>query len=307
MSGYDIIGDIHAQATRLEQLLKKLGYHGFRHEEGRKIIFLGDLIDRGTEHAKTLHIVRGLMAEGTAHAVMGNHEFNAICYSRKSRSGGYIRAHTPENNGGHARFLEEYPFKTKVYNSVINWFSTLPVYLDVKGFSVVHACWNKAALRACGPYLTKAHTLQKTAYEAYDSEKSERLRTGIEILLKGPEFLLPKGITFHDLNNIERRKCRLLWWEGRPPPQSTTPINQLIEKGDRFAPFEGADSLRLIRLHERFNNAVQKPVFIGHYNLPVMPYLTSDHVACVNFKNHLVAYRWNEGDKRLDPSRLVYV
>ena len=48
---YDLIGDIHGHATELKQLLQKLGYTleegGYRHPE-RKVIFLGDFIDRGT-------------------------------------------------------------------------------------------------------------------------------------------------------------------------------------------------------------------------------------------------------------------
>lgn len=50
MKGYDIIGDIHGQASTLEQMLLRLGYRDeggvFRHPE-RKVVYLGDFIDRG--------------------------------------------------------------------------------------------------------------------------------------------------------------------------------------------------------------------------------------------------------------------
>ena len=79
---YDIIGDIHGHASTLIQLLKDLGYEKdeagvFSHKE-RKVIFLGDFIDRGKEESLVINIVRPMLDNGHALAVMGNHEFNAI-------------------------------------------------------------------------------------------------------------------------------------------------------------------------------------------------------------------------------------
>ena len=51
MTGFDIIGDIHSHADELEILLERLEYvevNGVRqHPEGRRVVFLGDFIDRG--------------------------------------------------------------------------------------------------------------------------------------------------------------------------------------------------------------------------------------------------------------------
>ena len=48
---FDIIGDIHGHADKLEELLNNLGYsklHGvYQHPDNRKVVFLGDYIDRG--------------------------------------------------------------------------------------------------------------------------------------------------------------------------------------------------------------------------------------------------------------------
>lgn len=306
MSGYDIIGDIHAQATRLETLLQRLGYHGFKHPNGRKIIFLGDFIDRGIEHAHTINLVRGLIDEGTAQTVMGNHEFNAICFSKKGQHG-FIRPQTPDNTLQQARFLEEYRYNTPKYNDVIKWFETLPVYVDLPDFRVVHACWNDSALKVIKPLLTKEKTLKKSAFAAYERGVNPKFSNGINMLIKGPEFALPKDVSFTDNTGQTRRKTRLLWWEPKDPPFGT-PINYMVEKGDRFLPFEGSDLKRAQNLRDKFNYAAtEKPVFIGHYNIPQIPYLTAPNVACVNFKGHMVAYRWNEGDKGLSADNFVYV
>lgn len=81
---YDIIGDIHGHALELEILLQKMGYRRksgvYSHPEGRKVIFVGDFIDRGPKIRETLHLVRDMVLSGDAQAVMGNHEFNAISF-----------------------------------------------------------------------------------------------------------------------------------------------------------------------------------------------------------------------------------
>src|SRR4051794_116693 len=87
---YDLIGDIHGHADELEQLLEGLGYHRhagvYRHPE-RKVIFLGDFIDRGPKIRQVLEIVRPMLEEGHALAVMGNHELNALAFHTEDPDG----------------------------------------------------------------------------------------------------------------------------------------------------------------------------------------------------------------------------
>jgi hypothetical protein len=66
---YDLIGDIHGYANELKALLTALGYSRqdgvYRHPE-RKVIFLGDFIDRGPGIRETLHVVKGMVDAGAA-------------------------------------------------------------------------------------------------------------------------------------------------------------------------------------------------------------------------------------------------
>jgi protein phosphatase len=83
---FDIIGDVHGCAEELQTLFSKLGYqlewsddHGERTvavkpPEGRKAIFVGDLVDRGPNSPDVLRIAMSMTAAGTAYAVQGNHD-----------------------------------------------------------------------------------------------------------------------------------------------------------------------------------------------------------------------------------------
>ncbi len=82
---FDIIGDVHGCADELMALLEHLGYeayeHGgepfsrsYRHPEGRRAVFLGDVVDRGPRIIDTLSIVMNMLDDGHALCVPGNHE-----------------------------------------------------------------------------------------------------------------------------------------------------------------------------------------------------------------------------------------
>ena len=83
---FDIIGDIHGCYEELIALLGKLGYSiepdrdGPRviPPEGRKAIFLGDLVDRGPQIPAVLRLVMRMVAEGTALCVPGNHDMKLV-------------------------------------------------------------------------------------------------------------------------------------------------------------------------------------------------------------------------------------
>ena len=58
---FDIIGDIHGCCDELETLLQQLGYvsgASYSHPEGRKAIFLGDLVDRGPRILDAVRLVQ---------------------------------------------------------------------------------------------------------------------------------------------------------------------------------------------------------------------------------------------------------
>ncbi|MEX0152601.1 polynucleotide kinase-phosphatase [Microbacterium sp. LMI1-1-1.1] len=85
---FDAIGDVHGCRSELEALLTKLGYGLVRdesgrpvdavHPEGRRAVFLGDLVDRGPDAPGVLRLAMGMVAGGHALAVPGNHEAKLV-------------------------------------------------------------------------------------------------------------------------------------------------------------------------------------------------------------------------------------
>ncbi|MCY3892851.1 MAG: polynucleotide kinase-phosphatase [Acidimicrobiaceae bacterium] len=75
---FDIIGDVHGCHTELLELLGELGYdtsaEPIAHPEGRKAVFLGDLVDRGPAVTEVLDVAMSMVAAGTALCILGNHE-----------------------------------------------------------------------------------------------------------------------------------------------------------------------------------------------------------------------------------------
>lgn len=91
---FDIIGDIHGCADELELLLEKLGYvweelpeksfytydRVYKHPEGRKAIFLGDLVDRGPRILDSYQLVHHMVRANHALCVPGNHDTKLMRY-----------------------------------------------------------------------------------------------------------------------------------------------------------------------------------------------------------------------------------
>ena len=307
---YDIIGDIHGQAEKLHGLLRTLGYReaggAWRHPS-RKAIFVGDYIDRGPRQLDSVMTVRRMVDAGSALAIMGNHEFNAIAWHTADpiQPGEYLRPHSgswgQKNRDQHMAFLAEVEHKPALHAELIDWFLTLPLWLDLPGLRVVHACWHDGYMNELLSHLTADFKVPPDLMVAASREGQMAFRT-IEGLTKGLEIALPDGHSFQDKDGHTRRNVRIRWWETEA---STYRDLALMSDTARLAlpAVPIANDARAV-----YDNA--KPVFFGHYWMKGTPVLQSPMAACVDYSaatdGPLVAYRW-AGESVLDYRNFVAV
>jgi len=75
---FDIVGDVHGCCDELEELLAELGYVSsggvYAHPDGRRAVFVGDLVDRGPRIVDSVRLVKAMLDAGSAFCVPGNHD-----------------------------------------------------------------------------------------------------------------------------------------------------------------------------------------------------------------------------------------
>lgn len=291
---YDLVGDIHGHAHELELLLKQMGYRpngkGYAHPD-RTLVMIGDLIDRGPEQRRVVEIARAMRESGDAIVLMGNHEFNAICYATPSESGGHVRPHTRKNSQQHRAFLDAFPFGSALHEEAISFFKQLPLWLELDELRAIHACWHAPSMEALAPWLDHSHCLHNDQFYQHYAAREKPLYAAVECLLKGPEVSLPPGAGFADKDGIVRREARICWWQLHKGPVAALAIRpELHEVHDLSAQYRRASE---------FAYREPKPVFFGHYWLrDFEPASGRDQRAfCLDYsiarKGELVAARWS--------------
>jgi hypothetical protein len=309
---YDLIGDIHGHADELIQLLEKLGYRKrqkvYGHPE-RKVIFLGDFIDRGPKIRKVLKIVKRMVDQGEALAVMGNHELNALAFHTEHPNGAetFLRKRNTKNIRQHGQTILQ--LSDKELDEALEWFRTLPLWLDLDGLRVVHACWDEQAIKKIHQGLNE-HGGFTTGFLQSASKKENNLFAPVEIALKGKEAKLPEGVSFRDKDEQERTDIRTRWYL---PPQGKTYRDYAFQSDDILEKCVGLDRELeddVVKAAAPYPTAA-KPVFFGHYWLSEQqPQILADNVACLDYSvakdGFLCAYRWN-GEKKLNNDQFVWI
>jgi hypothetical protein len=296
---YDLIGDIHGHADELQELLNSLGYHqaggAYRHPD-RKVIFLGDFIDRGPKIRQVLQTVRAMVEAGHALAVMGNHELNALAYHTDDPEapGQFLRRHSPNNMRQHSQTVAQ--LNPEELHASLDWFRTLPMWLELDGLRAVHACWDSRAI-AIIQQGRDQHGGITPSFLQSACRPGQPLFASVEEILKGKEARLPDGISFQDKDGHVRTACRTRWY--------------LSPLGHTYRSYAMTDAIDCdLELQQSVIDRAApyppnaKPVFVGHYWLSSpQPKLLAENVACLDFSvakgGFLCAYRWN-GEQTLN-------
>jgi hypothetical protein len=131
----DIVGDVHGEFKALTDLLAKLGYDDDgHHAEGRRLVFAGDLTDRGPDSPAVLELVSRLVESGCAQTIAGNHELNLLRGDKKHGNGWWT---APEDSDEHP----QKPITEEQRARFAPFLARLPLALERSDLRVVHACW----------------------------------------------------------------------------------------------------------------------------------------------------------------------
>jgi hypothetical protein len=135
----DIVGDVHGEIDALRALLGHLGYDAEgRHPAGRRLVFIGDLCDRGPDSPTVVDWVRQAVARGLAQCLLGNHELLLLIGESRESLRWYLDPAHPELQPGgkyaHSRVVP--PALRSVFRE---FFESLPLVLDRPDLRLVHA------------------------------------------------------------------------------------------------------------------------------------------------------------------------
>jgi hypothetical protein len=305
-TSYDFIPDIHADAARLTSTLWNLGYtyrQGcWRAPKGRMAVFLGDFIDTGTQNAFVLGEVRKMIEAGQAHAIMGNHELNAIHYLTPGLNvvdydkSGYMRAHNDQNTRQTQTFLAEYPLGSKRAADIVEFFMSLPIFLDLGGIRVVHAAWNEDDVAVISAKRPDAR-LQACDLEDLAMERTEDpFIKAVLACLKGPEIKLPDGCGFHDHKSDYRTSVRLKWWN--VAAHTWADIAASVPNRSELPSSPVPDLAGIV-------NPGTVPVVFGHYKRKSHFEIDAPLALCLDYPDRPMAYRW-DGEETFLSHKIVF-
>jgi hypothetical protein len=285
-NGYDIIGDVHGHAGALCGLLDRLGYHRtggiWRHPDGRRAVFAGDLVHGGEDSLAVLATVREMVSDGAALAVVGNHEANLLHHYVLGDDGKPLREMNARQLESHGPDLGLFCASApKAWSGWLEWLRTLPLWLDLGGCRVVHACWHEPSMRHFPNALLDDARLRASAPDG-------EIRDALEILLKGP--------TLPSLKGVGERPLRRNWWKLAPGIVELAGVDLTDVAADGSLPLIRRDTDSFAYPPDA------PPLFIGHYALAgaAASAILAPNIVCVDRDvksgGSLTACRWTPGE-----------
>jgi len=236
----DVVGDVHGELDALLDLLRHLGYDRLgSHPEGRRLIFVGDLTDRGPDNPGVVAFVQSLVESGKAQCVLGNHDLNLLLgrkkfdnswfFGKEFRKYGYLVPQVLANDG--------------IRDSIKKFLGTLPLALEREDVRVVHACWHPTMIE-----LAKTAESAVTLFEAhrqlieadhksrpslgkFDRKLDHQNRNPVKVLTSGVKRWFEKPAK---LGRKMPKLKRVRWWEAYSDPQMCIFGHYCMSIGTRY-------------------------------------------------------------------------
>ena len=220
----DIVGDVHGEIDALHALLRRLGYGpDGRHAEGRRLVFVGDLTDRGPDSPAVVELIQGLVNAGLAQCVLGNHDLNLLLGDEKFDNDWFFGRSF--HHAGHV--VPQVLADDVLRAQILKFFATLPLALEGQGLRVVHACWHDAMIDAAresdnAKELCEFHA-KRIAAELLGSPDVDSVEQDLRHQNENPVKVLTSGIERRaaaprTASGKLRHEERVPWWEAYQSP-----------------------------------------------------------------------------------------
>ncbi len=271
----DIVGDVHGEIEPLKKLLRHLDYDSQgAHPDGRRLVFVGDLCDRGPDSPGVIELVQGLVERDLAQCLAGNHELNILRSSSKPGNRWFLDPdHEEMREAG--EFWHSLAAPDSHKPKWLNFFASLPLALEREDLRVVHAAWvpgEIAALRrAAGSTLEVYRTYEEQTLQAIEME-------GLHHAIEN------ETARWHHLLEDRNAKIPLLTATGECEErhQMGNPVRVATSGVERLArePFWSNGKWRMcdrVRWWDEYEEAV--PVVVGHYWRQLAPVTASSHAS----------------------------
>lgn len=255
----DIVGDVHGEIDALRSLMRHLGYAADgAHPDEKRLVFVGDLTDRGPDSPAVIDLVKSLVNAGRAQCVLGNHDLNILLGERKHDNHWFFGEHSSLDHSDEptpAVLADD-----TIRRRVLDFFRSMPLVLEREGLRVVHACWDDAMVEIA---------------RSADDVKS-----------------------LHDehacIINARHRDSHLDTIDQGLEHQNLNPVKVLASGKERRVetPFESSGKLRYEERVPWWEEYTAKPLCVfGHYSNYRGETNLSSRAICVDFA---VAKRWQE-------------
>ncbi|MEM8594407.1 MAG: metallophosphoesterase [Pseudomonadota bacterium] len=241
--GVDFIGDVHGCFDSLEALLKALGYvHDgdcFRYagEDGpRKVIFVGDLVDRGPRIRDVMHCVHAMVEHGEAQLVMGNHEFHALSYYIPARDDPteFIRPHTTKNFELLKDTIAAFEGLDDEWAYLRGWLLERPIFIEHPKYRVVHACWDHNMIDQYRERF-QCNTVDRDFVLDF-ADRSSFAYAFLERCMRGIELCLPDGVFIRGTDGTLRDNFRARFWLENPKTYDDVIFRKYMLPDDMVGP-----------------------------------------------------------------------
>lgn len=302
----DVVGDVHGHCQALERLLDVLGYDGDgRHPAGRRLVFVGDLCDRGPDSPGVFELVMRAVGTNGAICILGNHEIPLIDpderEQRKAGNAWFFGGETAlaKDEADFGPFRRADPAARARIQAFCD---ALPLVLEHRLLRIVHACWdapsfafieslgaaaNREVIAAC-----RARAVEHLA-RAGLTERYPAARRALEARRREQAWQPDRGVTVEEQlliddlvpgEHIEQREdpLRLL----TSGPERPADVPHWLGKKWRF----------LARVPWWDDAALDRPTVFGHY------WRHRRHLAFTPYDEHAALFRGSGAGDWLGPA-----